>query len=571
MSNAELKSRLNQLENTLRQVKQYNTQLHGEIDAVANGVSRAHQDLESYNEKIRSSLDGCNISMRSSHQYIVDSIELQGEIERLYSLFKNVELANKKIRMANNKKYYDFANYRTIRKIVQGMMDNLDVKMVSDNTITKSVEVQHLQTPDYWLTCVLISVMAWRNDDRELAERAVERAVKLDRKNSAVFYMLFNLRMERDDAALKWFNIYQQCELKGSDQRTFLMLFSLVSKTINESVDEKTRDEVFAFIKKVVSANMKAAGYSEDEIVRHILNYFDRMRSPGQLKYPLLRKYCNEADSLNLVMNLAKNNENILEFVLGTVNVPVDEKNTFLKGYIEDLIETPNEAETEVYDEIAYNELIIDRKGDVEAANKQFEAEKAKKADDLNLIAEMIDWIYERDAYEVNGQVRLSMFVLTKDIQEKAVDAYAKRYQSQHKANRKVTIGDYSTVVNFIREDEEQAKVTKFFTEKRDVDLAAVKNWPAIVGFIVGIAAAIGCFFAAKGLAAVAVGGVGFGIIKLLLNRSRRKQIKQSCAENIRITSETLSKMFEEFRQYLKELDEYDSYHDRILDELHKI
>ena len=53
--------------------------------------------------------------MRSSHQRVIDAIEVQGEIEKMYVRFKQVELANKKIRAANNKKYYDFANYRTVR------------------------------------------------------------------------------------------------------------------------------------------------------------------------------------------------------------------------------------------------------------------------------------------------------------------------------------------------------------------------------------------------------------------------------------------------------------------------
>ena len=270
MSNYALQSQLNQLERELRQVQQYNSELRGELSTVANGVNRAQRDLEDYNTKIRNTLDNCNGSMRSSHQRVVDAIALQGDIERLYVRFKNVELANKKIRAANNKKYYDFANYRIVRKIVQGIMDNLDVQMVSDQTITRSVEIQHLQTPDYWLTCVLISVMAWRNDDKELADRAMDRAIKFDKKNSAIFYMLFNLRMGREEAALKWFYTYQECDLKGSDQRTFLMLFSLVSKTLVDTVDERTKDEVFTFIKKVVDANMRASGYSEDEIIHQI-------------------------------------------------------------------------------------------------------------------------------------------------------------------------------------------------------------------------------------------------------------------------------------------------------------
>ena len=149
MSNYDLKSKLNQLESQLRQAERVNAELRGELSTVERGVSRAHKELEDYNDRIRGTLDNCNGAMTSSHQRVIDAIEVQGEIERMYVRFKQMELANKKIRAANNKKYYDFANYRTVRKIVQGIMDNLDVNMVSDKTITKSVEVQHLQTPDY--------------------------------------------------------------------------------------------------------------------------------------------------------------------------------------------------------------------------------------------------------------------------------------------------------------------------------------------------------------------------------------------------------------------------------------
>ena len=161
MSNYALQSKLNALERELSQAQQINRELRGELSTITNGVSNANKELNDYNSKIRNTLDNCNVTMNSSHQRVVDAIALQGEIEVLYTRFKHVELANKKIRECNNKKYYDFANYRTVRKIIQGIMDNLDVHMVSDKTIIKSVEVQHLQTPDYWLTCVLISVMAW--------------------------------------------------------------------------------------------------------------------------------------------------------------------------------------------------------------------------------------------------------------------------------------------------------------------------------------------------------------------------------------------------------------------------
>lgn len=571
MSNYALQSELNALERELSQAQQINRELRGELSTITNGVSNANKELSDYNSKIRNTLDNCNGTMNSSHQRVVDAIALQGEIEVLYTRFKHVELANKKIRECNNKKYYDFANYRTVRKIVQGIMDNLDVQMVSDKTITKSVEVQHLQTPDYWLTCVLISVMAWRNNDKELADRAMARAINLDKKDSAIFYMLFNLRMGRDEAALKWFYTYQECELKGSDQRTFLMLFSLVSKTLSDTVDENTKNEVFSFIKKVIDANMKASGYNEDEIIARIKHYFNRMQPSDQLQYSMLRKCCGEFDQLTSTMMQAKNNINILEFILKTSNVPEEQKNTFLKGYIDELIASPNQAEKEVYDEIAYNELVIKLEGDVSAAKEQFDAEQTKKANDLNLIAEMIDWIYERESQEVNGQIKLSMFTLTKMLQEKAAESHVEDYRARRKNNYAATLGEYSTTVNFKREDEEYDKIKKFYTEKKDAELATIKAWPAYIGFGVAVAALIGCFFVGFGLLVLTLGGAGYGAFKLLSNKSHVKQCEQKCEEGIKATSETMSKLFAEFKQYNKELDEYDAYYEQIKDAFAKI
>ena len=571
MSNYALQSQLSELQSQLRKAERINAELRSELSTIERGVNRAHKDLEDYNGKIRGTLDSCNGTMRSSHQRVIDAIEVQGEIEKMYVRFKQVELANKKIRAANNKKYYDFANYRTVRKIVQGIMDNLDINIVSDKTITKSVEVQHLQTPDYWLTCVLISVMAWRNNDKELAERAIVRAINLDKKNSAIFYMLYNLRMGREDAALKWFYTYQECELKGSDQRTFLMLFSLVSKTLADNVDDSTKNEIFAFINKVIDSNMKAFGYSKTDIVAQIRQYINRMQPSDQLEYSYLRKFCTEFELMSANMMQAKNNINILEFILRTVNVPIEQKNTFLKGYIDELIATPNQSEKDVYDEIAYNELVIRYEGEIETAKEVFAAEQAKKADDLNLIAEMIDWIYERDSQDVNGQIRLNMFALTKALQEQAVDEHVEDYRSRRKANYWVTIGEYSTEVNFKREDEEYSKVSSYFTDMRDRAIASIKNWKAFIGFGVGVAAAACAFFVEYWLFAVALIGMGYGAGVHISNKSQIKQLEQKCAESIKATNDTLQKLFVEFSKYQTELDEYDSYYERIKNEFNKI
>ena len=183
----------------------------------------------------------------------------------------------------------------------------------------------------------------------------------------------------------------------------------------------------------------------------------------------------------------------------------------------------------------------------------------------------MIHWIYERDAQDINGQIRLNMFTLTKDLQEKAIDAHVENYRNRRKVTQPVTIGEYKTEVNFKREDEEYGKVTAYFTAKRDEMIGAIQNWKAYAGFGVGAAAVIGAFAAGYWLFVVALLGLGYGAVTLISNRAQVRQLEQGCAENIQSVSSTLGKIFAEFRKYQAELDGYDSYYARIKNELGKI
>lgn len=135
---------------------------------------------------------------------------------------------------------------------------------------------------------------------------------------------------------------------------------------------------------------------------------------------------------------------------------------------------------------------------------------------------------------------------------------------------------DYNTKIrttldNCKREDEEQEKINSFYNEKRDTAVSTIKNWPAYIGFGVGAAAIAGSFFVGFWLLILTFAGVGYGAFTLLTNKSKRKQIEMSCDESKKATSAAMRQLFAEFKQYQKELDEYDAYHDRILDEIHKV
>jgi hypothetical protein len=67
------------------------------------------------------------------------------------------------------------------------------------------------------------------------------------------------------------------------------------------------------------------------------------------------------------------------------------------------------------------------------------------------------------------------------------------------------------------------------------------------------------------------LGGAAYGLFTMLSNNSQKKQLEQKCAESIKSASDTMQKLFIEFKQYQKELDEYDAYYERITNEFSKI
>lgn len=571
MGNYELRAEVSRLESQLHQIERENNALRTEISSTVNSVNQAERTLSDYNQHIRNTLDNANGSINNSINRALEAYELQGQIDKLYVRYKNVELANKRIRALNNKKYYDFNNFRTVRKIVQGMMDNLDLNMVSDAIIYKSIEREHLKTPNFWLTPALLSVMAWRNDDKSLTDRAIAEAVKLDKKNSCMFYMIFNMRMGRDEAAVKWFLEYQKCELKGSDENTFLMLFSLISKTLSDKVDDDTVYLISDYIHKLIVECAEKEGYSEDDVVGFICSKMSSLLKPESYDLPSLAKYCKDYGNMSSMANYANNNYNILEFIMKIKNVPIEERNTYLKEYLNELLAKPNDVEIETYNEIEYNELVIRLSGDVDQAKEKFDAELLRRESDLNIISSIISWIYDFGNDDVNGQMRLNMFTLVKTLQEKAAEMYFSKYRAMYKDIHPVQILDYSTDVNFSQEAAENSKIESFYQAQQSTELATVKNTGAYISF--GVAAALG--IAAPFLSWFLMIGTGIGAIvgagMLISNNFAKKNIVLKIQKQKANVLEILHKLFVEYDKFRGIYKERDAISENIMEEFAKL
>ncbi len=571
----ELKSELGRLEAQLRDIIQNNTNIEEEIAYVTSSMEKANEELLAYNKKVQADLVKSKDTLKNSSDMMLSSLELQLEIENIYHSFKNIEDANKKIREIQDDLYYLFNDCRMVRRVGQALIDSFDVSVVSDDVLEKSIEKKQLVSPDYWLTAATVAILYWKKDNKSKANKAIKTALDLDEKNTCIFFMIFNLMMNRDEAAENWFRYYQKGYIQSSDNKTFLMLMSLMDKRVNED-GRHINDEIKDYVSKQLKSKESKA--SEDDMIKYVTNYFIHLDIPEVSKYKHLSSYCPEMDEMNFVLNRAKNNGTILNFINSLNNIPKSEKNNYLKNYLDDLIMVPSDKEKEKYEEIKYNEEIIRLKGDINQAKVNMSKKKKADKDPLNLSKEMIGWIFDPKGKDISSLTVWNMFALTKGIQIKAAMNYFESYRTVANSNRKLIINDYVAVCDLENYEREDGKVSSFYEKKKNGLLRRVSILPAIVSFIITIVGLCGGIyysrldnqFAFLGFV-IALGFIFVTSIYIFLYNRKRTRIKERISKEVKECRNILNDICNDYKLYMNEYEENDAVSEDIIEALNQI
>ncbi|MBQ9004383.1 MAG: hypothetical protein IJ087_21290, partial [Eggerthellaceae bacterium] len=548
------------LRSQLAEIERENNQLRSEIGVAVGAVVAAESALVATNNKINATLADANSSLSSSHARVIQAYEIQQQVDLTYTRLKNMELANKAIRKCNNTKYYDFEVYRKVRKIVQGMMDNLDFSMISEALIESAVEKEHLEQPNYWLTPLLVAICAWRADEREHAYRALGRAMELDRRKTAAFLMVFNLRLHREEAAFKWFDDLIQRPLIGSDQSVVLLFFSLLANTIEDSVSDAARERVTSYVRGLIRESIEGSSTSRSNAVQRIGASLRTFADDYSFSYPTIVQHVSTSGELKTAIALARNNANIIDFVSATMNVDEALRNEFLKAYADEIVAEPCADEAAVYDEIERNEYIIKYQGDKELAAQAYEEAKAHDKSEFDIVSEMVDWLYTVEGRnEANPQMRKSMMVLTKELQQEAGDEYIDLYRSLFGPVASATVEDYEGPIDMRNPGASNLEIEAFYRAKANEAKAAVKNIGAYVAIGIGLVIAVAAIFAMHIVAVLGIIVLIAGIVMLLVNSSKRKRIELEFEQKIHNVESVFEQIGSEYEQLEVEYREHDS------------
>ena len=566
----ELKSDLSRLDGQLKDILRKNANIREEIDYVTKSIERANSEIEEYNEKVESDLEKSKNILQSSTEMMLSSYELELEVENVYRSFKRVEDANKRIRELQDELYYSFDEYRTVRRVILALLDSFDIEVVDDEVLEKSIEKKQLKSPDYWLTAACIAILYWKKDNKHKANKALKKALELDEKNTCIFFMIFNLMVEREESAGLWFKRYQKTYMQKSDDETFLMLLSI----LNNKVNDPNLNPIGVDIKDYVSKQLKSkeSKTNENEIVNFISNYFIRLDVPETSYYKNLSNYCLDVDKLTLILSRAKNNNTILEFINKINNFSSDDKHIYLKNYMDRIVDSPSEKEQELYDEIAYQEEIIKAKGDIATAKEIYEQKKIEDKSPLNLADKMIGWIFNPNEKNISSLTIWNMFSLTKDINIKAANKYFDSYRKMVTSERNVRINDYENLCDFDNPDREDSKVIGFYEKKKTTLLRKVSIIPTLLSLIIAVCGIVsGLYLANNQYDLFYLGfvvGLGFLIItsiNIFLFNRKRQNIKLRIFNECREAQGIMKNLCYEYTQYMRDYDTNDAISDDII------
>ena len=152
------------------------------LSGLQTGIQNVDQRVQNVDQRV--SVVASNVKIvndelgtlaRDFEKYVVEE-KRRWEIEHATTELTNVrqELKNK------------YGHYDEVRRTTTGILQATDLGIVRKETITETTEQLILNCPGYWLAPCLGALAAWINDQPDIAEKALNEAIKRDDEKTSL-------------------------------------------------------------------------------------------------------------------------------------------------------------------------------------------------------------------------------------------------------------------------------------------------------------------------------------------------------------------------------------------------
>ena len=398
------------------------------------------------------------------------------DLSEQYFVFKNLSTASKNLSMYTDE-YYTKFSYNKLRRITLGYVIGLDNAIISDETLRLEVEKAYLQNTDYWLAYAIMAVMLWAKNEKEAANRAMDKALSMDYFRSCVFFLLINLRFERNQPAKEWYlNYLEKVDMtKLGDEFQYLLQAYLNGLFGNDPAFEALVSDNFKRLLEQAEATSVDFG---DKFVNGADAYADAYLHRTEAAFPTLREVCSEHNKLIELLSDAEKHTILAAKYVELAEAPeelAEEQAQRVENVLYGLINGYDDDEWRVVKEQKRNEAIMEAKGDLKAAQENFDLMYAHLDEKKPLSDLMVTWTFSEDPTQTNTTVKRFTISLMKERLYRGFEKFAARYRQAEPERCTLQIDDCQLVCSEAAPEEPHNKLNEHFSKNRMKHLLADK------------------------------------------------------------------------------------------------
>ena len=521
------------------------------LGAVAKELSGVIQNVNSVNSQVN------NVEEKVS---TLDT-QIKGLVKEIRETMF-LTSARQSIMYNNEQLEKKFGYFDNVRRMTISVIDSVLNSNIDKNFLVNQRQKVILNNPDYWLSNAYGALISWILDDRSSSQKDLENALRKNPIKTKLFFMLINLKFNRDNVALNWLESYLDDINPLKLDSSFIEVLELC---VNEVLGLKGKEMV---VKKI--NDWMTILFSDESITDEELDMWDsyiRSYESNNLQLPYIDKYSIDKLIMDDNLYITSSYESVLKNLTNIVNkkgkqYTIDE---IIRNAVNDF-----ESDEKIFQEDNLkNKLIIECNGDKAKAEELFEKQKSSAEDKTNIIFLFNNIVMHPKRFESSENVKkLALCYISKYIKK----TYENINEDINKGDINILANDLSFTINNNTTMDEIKKHINDYVESLD------KNEDKLLWvflFIIDIIGIIGIFFVFSNkilfmalIMILAVGNIIFlyKILKLIdnnkqLKQRKRKELATICeviyAEN-KEYEKSLSKGMENYQRLVNFLDALD-------------
>ena len=397
------------------------------------------------------------------------------EFVRKDMLHKEVHLAETRIVRVRQELEAKFGHYGEVRRRATGILQGLDVNLVSSATLQATTEDVMMKTPGYWLAPVLVALAAWNRNDRSLAERALAEALRRDDFKTSLFFALTCRRISRPRPSSMWLHRYFAHQNPEQLDREFVVLLDAVAGGL-------FGPDGRIMTTRVIDTWLVDLASRADFVPQQERRWADALRglkpSLGRDEFKILAEHSPTWPALSDAMTGARLHTKVDEFFHGIFDgelVVSPRLATEIDSILDSLVTNFDDEELPMRRNERLLQLIIDKGGDKDEAQAAFDGERKSLDEKVTFTELLTNSAMHPELAKASQATRRWAVALSKDWVVAAYDTVAAEERSKVPLQVDVKLGEWTgTTENGSEEDRLRAEYEAHVEAKKQAALASL-------------------------------------------------------------------------------------------------